>query len=293
MMDSIGYGIAFFVMVWACARWANLVSKKVPDWIHADWNHQATTFIAQKDTVMTPDATDDATQLGDPAPSYAWWSPTRAPHLKGQDHKLWWLPFVGPYLNKDYRGLWTEVWVMLLAVALWASVTTLMLTGLMPQLDMFRIVGGVFLFAWLQSMTNVDHKTQFLPDVMTLPLVWLGLLWSVIHSGLISPTHAVEGAVLGYMALWGLNKMFWIISRKQGLGGGDLKLAAALGAWVGPTGVLMSLGLASFVALGMALVLFLTRKNWRKFAFGPSLAMGGVLVYLLQPFVLYAVNVAK
>lgn len=292
MQNIEQYGWLLIVLMWACARWANLVSKKVPDWIHADWNHQATTFIAQKDTVMTPDATDESVAVGDPEPAYCWWTPARAPHLKGTDHKLWWLPFVGPFLNKDYRGLWTEVWVVALSFGLLGSVAYIMGLGVVPELNMMRVVGGIFFFAWLQSMSNVDHKTQFLPDIMTIPLIWLGLLWSVLKPGLISPIHAIEGAILGYMLLWTLNKAFWLLRRKQGLGGGDLKLAAAVGAWVGPMGICLTIGLSSFIALGMAIVLMIARKNFRRFAYGPSIALAGVIVYTLQPLVWFAANTA-
>ncbi len=286
--------VLLIALMWACARWAHLVSRKVPDWIHSDWNHQATTFLAQKDTVMTPDATDESVAVGDPEPAYAWWTPARAPHLKADDHKLWWIPFVGPFLNKDYRGLWTEVWVVLISIVLLGTVSVIMNVNVIPELSMFRVAGGIFFFAWLQSMSNVDHKTQFLPDVMTIPLIWLGLFWSVLQPGLMTPMHAIEGAVLGYMLLWGLNKAFWLLRRKQGLGGGDLKLAAAVGAWVGPTGVLMTIGLSSFIALGMAVFLLMARKNFRRFAYGPSIALAGVAVYLLQPILwLAAHNLAK
>lgn len=290
MNHSEWYGWALFALMWGCARWAHLVSRKVPDWIHADWNHQATTFIAQKDTMMTPDATNEAEALGDPAPAYSWWTPARAPHLKNQDHKLWWIPFLGPALNKDYRGLWTEIWIPILSLFMLGTVITLMDAKVIVGLDLFRVAGGIVFFAWLQSMTNVDHKTQFLPDIMTLPLMWLGLAWSVLQPGLTTPALAVQGAIVGYMSLWTLNKAFWVLRRKQGMGGGDLKLAAAIGAWVGPFGALMTIGLSSFVAIGMAILLLIARKNFLKFAYGPSLAVAGVAVYLFQPFLLYAVH---
>ena len=293
MSYSEWYWLALLAIMWGCGRWANIVSKKVPDWIHSDWNHQATTFLAQKDTMMTPDATNEEEALGDPAPAYQWWTPMRAPHLKVNDHKFWWVPFLGPALNKDWRGLWTEVWIVVLSLFMLGTVTVLMDAKLVPDLNMFRVFGGIFFFAWLQSMTNVDHKTQFLPDIMTLPLLWFGLFWAVLQPGLITASHAVEGAIIGYMSLWSLNKAFMLLRRKQGMGGGDLKLAAAIGAWVGPLGVLMTIGLSSFVAIGMALALFIGRKNFLKFAYGPSLAVAGVIIYLLQPFLWYAMHNAK
>ena len=272
-------GLGFLLMMWICARWAHLVSKKMPDWIHKDWNHQATTFLVQKDDIMTPEK-EVNTQLplwkelalsqetiveGDPAPDYRWWTPARAPHLKGSDHRFWWIPYIGPYLNKDYRGLWTEIWVVLLSAILLFSVEFMISVGQIQPLDMFRVAGGIILIAWLQSTSNVDNKTQFLPDAMTIPLIWLGLLWTVIQPGLITPRQAVEGAIIGYMLLWSLAKTFSLLRKKEGMGGGDMKLIAAIGAWVGPFGVLVTIGLSSLIALALALVLAIRKKQFQQF----------------------------
>lgn len=280
------YGWGLMLMIWGCSRWAYLVSTKVPDWIHQDWNHQATTFLAQKDTMMTPEIADD-TVIGEPAPTYKWWTPRRAPHMRAGHHKFSWLPYLGPLLNKDYKGFWTELWVSVTCVIMLGSVFALTDTGAVKDLNIARGVGGILLFAWLQSMSNVDNKTQFLPDMMTIPLLWLGLTFTVFVPGLTNSLEAVQGALSGYLIYWLLSKAFLVLRKKEGMGGGDMKLAAAIGAWVGPAGIVMTIGLSAFIALAVALSLALRKKNFNKFAYGPSIATAGVIVYILQPFLLY------
>ena len=120
--------------------------------------------------------------------------------------------------------------------------------------------------------------------MLTIPLLWLGLFIAVSSNGLLSSTLAVQGVIVGYGMLWALSKAFELLRKKQGMGGGDMKLIAAIGAWTGAQGALFSLGLASFLGLGFALVLALRRKNFNKFAFGPSIATAGVIMYIALPY---------
>lgn len=282
--------LLLLVMAWVCARWAHLVSLKVPDWLRMDWQHQAETFLAEKDTVMDPDAVrldhaaNDARASIAAAPNYKWWTPSRAPHLRQGLHRWGWLPFVGPVLNKDYRGLWSECWVIFLSMVLLLCTEVVRASGTVPHLGYGYVAAGVVFLAWLQALTNIDYKTQFLPDMMTIPLLWLGLLITVMDKGLLTATLAVQGAIVGYGMLWGLGKAFELLRRKQGMGGGDMKLIAAVGAWTGTQGALFTLGLASLLGLGFALMLAVRRKNFRQFAFGPSIATAGAFMYILAPY---------
>ena len=303
-MNPDQVALVLLVFAWICARWAHLVSLKVPDWLRADWQYQAESFLAEKDTVMDPEATDVLAETANDSgekddapraprsapPAYSWWTPVRAPHLRDGLHRWGWLPFIGPVLNKDWRGLWSEVWVIVLSMLLLLVTETVALTGAVPRLGYGYVVGGIVLIAWLQALTNVDYKTQFLPDMMTIPLLWLGLFIAVSSNGLLSSTLAVQGVIVGYGMLWALSKAFELLRKKQGMGGGDMKLIAAIGAWTGAQGALFSLGLASFLGLGFALVLALRRKNFNKFAFGPSIATAGVIMYIALPYIHLAVS---
>jgi leader peptidase (prepilin peptidase) / N-methyltransferase len=137
-------------------------------------------------------------------------------------------------------------------------------------------------YAWaLLALTLIDLDTQLLPDDITLPLLWLGLLANLF--GLYtSLSSAVLGAVAGYLVLWSVYWAFRLIAKKEGMGYGDFKLLAAIGAWTGwqvlPVAVLVAAGLGAVVG---SLMLWLTRRGRETpIPFGPWLALGGIVALL-------------
>jgi leader peptidase (prepilin peptidase)/N-methyltransferase len=138
----------------------------------------------------------------------------------------------------------------------------------------------VFLFL-LVAMTWIDYDTYMLPDNMTLPLMWLGLLINL--NGTLVPLHdAVIGAAAGYMALWSIYWLFKLVTGKEGMGYGDFKLLAALGAWMGwtmlPTIILLSSVVGAVV--GISLIVFAGRDRDKHIPFGPYLAGAGLIALL-------------
>jgi leader peptidase (prepilin peptidase)/N-methyltransferase len=137
---------------------------------------------------------------------------------------------------------------------------------------------AVLLTWWLIPLALIDADTYYLPDAMTLPLLWLGLLLNT-QSVLVDLESAVWGAIAGYLSLWSVFQLFKLLTGKEGMGFGDFKLLAALGAWLGwqslPTIVILS----SFVgaAVGIALIAFAGRDRARPIPFGPYLAAAGWL----------------
>ena len=137
-------------------------------------------------------------------------------------------------------------------------------------------------YAWaLLALTFIDFDTQLLPDDITLPLLWLGLLANLF--GLYtSLSSAVLGAVAGYLVLWSVYWAFRLIAKKEGMGYGDFKLLAAIGAWTGwqvlPVAILVAAGLGAVVG---SLMLWLTRRGRETpIPFGPWLALGGIVALL-------------
>lgn len=133
----------------------------------------------------------------------------------------------------------------------------------------------------LWTLTLIDYDHQLLPDSITLPLLWLGLLLN--SQQLIVPlSDAVWGAAAGYLSLWSVYWIFKLLTGKEGMGYGDFKLLAALGAWMGwqalPTIILLS----SFVGalVGISLIVFKNHHKSQPIPFGPYLASAGWL-YLL------------
>ncbi|EGV36793.1 prepilin peptidase [Neisseria weaveri] len=148
-------------------------------------------------------------------------------------------------------------------------------------------LGGLVLTAFLIALTFIDADTQYLPDSLTLPLIWLGLLFNW-DNGLISLQSAVLGAVLGYSALWLLCYVYRLLTGKIGMGGGDLKLLAALGAWLGVGALPVIVFLSALVGIVVGLLMKVAKNE--HFAFGPSLAIVGWLVFVANTHVSQAID---
>ncbi|MFV0276779.1 MAG: prepilin peptidase [Parahaliea sp.] len=138
---------------------------------------------------------------------------------------------------------------------------------------------GAVLLSWaLIALTLIDIDHQLLPDNITLPLLWLGLLWNLF--GVFAPLpDAVIGAVAGYLSLWSVYWLFKLLTGKEGMGYGDFKLLAALGAWLGWQALPMIILLSSLVGAIVGIVLMVVRRRGRDvpIPFGPYLAMAGWL----------------
>lgn len=134
----------------------------------------------------------------------------------------------------------------------------------------------VFTFA-LIALTFIDFDTQLLPDDITLPLLWLGLLYN-LNTGFTDLHSALIGAMAGYLILWSIYWLFKLLTGKEGMGYGDFKLLAAIGAWFGwqllPAVILLSSVLGSVI--GIALIVVAKRGRQVPMPFGPFLAIGGV-----------------
>jgi leader peptidase (prepilin peptidase)/N-methyltransferase len=145
------------------------------------------------------------------------------------------------------------------------------------------------LLTWsLIALTGIDIDHQLLPDAITLPLLWAGLLAAVLigpvsGAGIpVSPRDAILGAAAGYVSLWAVYHAFRLITGKEGMGYGDFKLFAALGAWLGwkllPLIILLSA--ATGAVLGIALIVLRGRDRAAPLPFGPYLAAAGWLALL-------------
>jgi leader peptidase (prepilin peptidase) / N-methyltransferase len=132
--------------------------------------------------------------------------------------------------------------------------------------------------AVLVALTGIDFDTQLLPDQLTLPLLWLGLLLNV--GGLFAPLpDAVIGAAAGYLILWLVYWAFKLATGREGMGYGDFKLLGALGAWFGWQSLAMILLLSSVVGAVVGIGILVVQKKGRQtaIAFGPYLAMAGLI----------------
>ena len=136
--------------------------------------------------------------------------------------------------------------------------------------------------AVLVALTFIDWDTTVLPDALTLPLLWAGLAAAALGVGLPLAT-AVWGAVVGYLSLWSVYWLFKLTTGKEGMGFGDFKLLAALGAWLGWQAILPIVLFASVLGavVGIGMKFTGALREGRFVPFGPFLAGGGVVVMLL------------
>jgi leader peptidase (prepilin peptidase) / N-methyltransferase len=141
-------------------------------------------------------------------------------------------------------------------------------------------------FTWfLIALTMIDFDTQYLPDQITYPLLWLGLIVSLWHpvwgagADPVGPADSIKGAAAGYLSLWSVYWTFKLITGKEGMGYGDFKLFAALGAWLGWTMLLPIIVFASGVGAVFGVMIMIRQRKGKdtQLAFGPFLAVAGWL----------------
>jgi leader peptidase (prepilin peptidase) / N-methyltransferase len=138
---------------------------------------------------------------------------------------------------------------------------------------------GAIVFVWaLIALTFIDFDTQLLPDSITQPLLWLGLLFNLGNS-FTDIRSALLGAVFGYLALWSVYWLFKLLTKKEGMGYGDFKLLAAIGAWLGWQMLPLVILLSSVVGAAIGIVLIVLSRLGRNvpIPFGPYLALAGVI----------------
>jgi leader peptidase (prepilin peptidase) / N-methyltransferase len=143
----------------------------------------------------------------------------------------------------------------------------------------------------LIALTGIDIDHQLLPDGITLPLLWAGLLAAIAIGPMqgvalpVSPKDAIIGAAAGYLSLWAVFHAFRLLTGKEGMGYGDFKLFAALGAWMGwkilPLVILLAAGTGA--CFGVMMILFRGRDRAAPMPFGPYLAAAGWLAMLYGP----------
>ena len=157
-----------------------------------------------------------------------------------------------------------------------------LLTGLASAAILWKFgfgwhaAAGLALTWVLIALAGIDLRTQLLPDQLTVPLLWFGLLLSLVPL-FVDSRASIIGAVIGYLSLWSVYWLFKLVTGKEGMGYGDFKLLAALGAWMGPVALLPIVLLSSFVGaiVGGAFLLIRGHDRATPIPFGPFIAVAG------------------
>jgi leader peptidase (prepilin peptidase)/N-methyltransferase len=252
----------FFILGLCVGSFLNVVIYRLPIQMQASWRRESLDFLGL-------DKEPEAPRLSIAFPSSQC---TQCKHPLKPWHNIPFFSYL--FLRGKCAFCSAPVSIQYPLVEIITGVATCFLVmhfGLTP------LGAGAILFTWaLIALTGIDLKHQLLPDIITLPLLWAGLLFN-LYGGFTDLSSAVIGAVAGYLILWSVYWLFKIITGKEGMGHGDFKLLAALGAWYGwqllPLTILLSALVGSIVGIGG--IYFANKGKEIPIAFGPYLAMAG------------------
>jgi leader peptidase (prepilin peptidase)/N-methyltransferase len=259
-----------FLALWislAVGSFLNVVIYRLPVMLERQWQDQAREFLEQPQSESESDDRSEPFNLMVPR--------SRCPSC---DHLIsaWqnipifsWIFLKGRCGNCGTRISIRYPTVELLTAI--CSMAVLMLFGY----TWFALAALVYTWS-LIALTFIDYDTQLLPDQITVPLLWLGLLCNYF-GGMTELGNALFGAVIGYLFLWGTYWAFKLITGKEGMGYGDFKLFAAIGAWLGWQLLPATILIASMAGLLYALVITVAgkRQSAQPIPFGPFLAVAG------------------
>lgn len=246
----------------------NVVIRRLPVMLERQWRNECQVLLAEDGGTRVPPAVDERFDLVSPRSR----CPGCATPVRAVDNipVLSWL-----LLRGRCRGCGQRISVEYPIVEIASAALAVVAIWHFGPVGMGLLA---IVFSWiLLTAAVIDLHTTLLPDDLTLPLLWLGLLGAALGVTGVSAVDAVIGAAVGYLILWGLYHAFRLLTGKEGMGYGDFKLLAALGAWTGWQGLPVTILLSSVVgaAVGIGLIVVLGRDRNIPIPFGPYLAAGG------------------
>ncbi len=261
-----------FIFALMIGSFLNVVIYRLPVMMEREWQEQFEEMQAEDSDAATGKQTADRFNLAVPA--------SACPKC---GHKIRWyenIPVVSYLLQRGKcSGCQTTISKRYPAVEL---ITAALTAGIVSIYGLNMVSLSLAIFTWaLICLTMIDYDTQLLPDNITLPLLWLGLL--VNSFGMFTTLHyAVAGAMAGYLSLWSIYWLFKLLTGKEGMGYGDFKLLAALGAWAGIDQLPVIILCSSLVGavVGISLIVFKQHEKQNPIPFGPYLAVAGWIALL-------------
>ena len=279
LQQNMTLALVVFTLLGLCVgSFLNVVIHRIPLMMHHDWRQECSMFLAQQsdmpkaqaDAVSTIVAKDTPITLSIPA--------SRCPHCA---HKIKWYENIPLVSWLVLRGRCSDCKASIGLRYPIVELLTALLSGLVIYHFGVTVAGlSALVLVWtLIALTGIDFDTQLLPDRLTFPLAGLGLAVNS-QSWFVSPTQSIWGLLLGFLSLWIVVKVFYLITKKQGMGQGDFKLLAVLGAWLGPMMLPFIILLSSVLGSIVGIVLMKKYGESKPFAFGPYIAIAGIIALL-------------
>lgn len=282
LQENMTLALVVFGLLGLCVgSFLNVVIHRTPLMMVAAWRQECSQFMAEQ-ADMPPEHTQPLANIVAADPSITLSTPaSRCPHCA---HKIKWYENVPLISWLILRGRCSDCKAAIgLRYPIVELVTALLSILVIYQFGVSAVGLSALILVWtLVALTSIDFDTQLLPDRLTFPLAGLGL--AVNSQGwFVSPTQSIWGLLLGFLSLWVVVKIFYLITKKHGMGQGDFKLLAVLGAWLGPTMLPLIILLSSLLGSIVGIILMKKQGESRPFAFGPYIAIAGIIALLYGP----------
>ncbi|MBP7942301.1 MAG: prepilin peptidase [Psychrobacter sp.] len=279
LQENMTLALVVFGLLGLCVgSFLNVVIHRTPLMMVAAWRQECSQFMAEQ-ADMPPEHTQPLANIVAADPSITLSTPaSRCPHCA---HKIKWYENVPLISWLILRGRCSDCKAAIgLRYPIVELVTALLSMLVIYQFGVSAAGLSALILVWaLVALTGIDFDTQLLPDRLTFPLAGLGL--AVNSQGwFVSPTQSIWGLLLGFLSLWVVVKIFYLITKKHGMGQGDFKLLAVLGAWLGPTMLPLIILLSSLLGSIVGIILMKKQGESRPFAFGPYIAIAGIIALL-------------
>lgn len=279
LQDNMSVALIVFAILGLCVgSFLNVVIHRIPLMMHFAWRQECSQFLSQQSDIPSEQSTIMTAIVANDAPITLSIPASRCPHCA---HKIRWFENIPLLSWLLLRGRCSDCKV---AIGLRYPIVELV-TALLSMLVIYHFgvnpagLSALILVWTLIALTGIDFDTQLLPDRLTFPLAGLGL--AVNSQGwFVSPTESIWGLLLGFLSLWIVVKVFYLITKKLGMGQGDFKLLAVLGAWLGPMMLPLIILLSSLLGSIVGIILMKKQGESRPFAFGPYIAIAGIIALL-------------
>lgn len=279
LQNNMAVALVVFGLLGLCVgSFLNVVIHRMPLMMVYSWRQECSEFMSQqadmpqKYTMPLTNivAADTPITLSRPA--------SRCPHCT---HKIKWYENIPLISWLVLRGRCSNCKAAIgLRYPVVELVTALLSILVIYQFGVSAAGLSALVLVWtLVALTGIDFDTQLLPDRLTFPLAGLGLAVNS-QSWFVSPTQSIWGLLFGFLSLWIVVKVFFLITKKHGMGQGDFKLLAVLGAWLGPMMLPLIILLSSLLGSIVGIILMKKQGESKPFAFGPYIAIAGIVALL-------------
>ncbi|MEH6503175.1 MAG: A24 family peptidase [Cycloclasticus sp.] len=274
LIQSLEQSASFFYLSVAIlglivGSFLNVVVYRLPIMLQRGWRHECLNFLEQEDTSLE---TTETFNLSTPR--------SRCPSCQHCISAIENIPILSYlFLKGRCRSCLSSISIRYPIVELVTCVLSIMVA---IKFGVTFQAGVALIFTWvLICLTLIDFDTQLLPDSITLPLLWFALFISLFNI-FVDPTTAIIGALAGYLSLWSVFWLFKLVTGKEGMGYGDFKLLAAIGALLGWKMLPLVVMLSAFVGavIGLMLIVINERDKNTPIPYGPYLSAAAFIALL-------------